>query len=74
MFCYINYYFGLRYSSGSGDLMLVEDVCLYDPKSNLGLGEDVDFYEYSGCGGTPLGENQAEKPQGPADRCGPETG
>ena len=58
MFCYINYYFGLR----SGDLRLVEDVCLYDPKSNLGLGEDVDFYEYSGCGGTQLGENQAEKP------------
>ena len=71
--CYINYHFGLRYSSGSGDLRLVEDVCLDDPKSSLGVGEDVDFYEYSGCGGTQLGENQAEKPQGPADRCGPET-
>ena len=40
---------------------------------NYYFGEDVDFYEYSGCGGTQLGENQAEKPQGPADRCGPET-
>ena len=62
MFCYINYHFGLRYSSGSGDLRLMEDVCLKDPKSNLRFGEDVDFYEYSGCGGTQLGENQAEKP------------
>ena len=48
--CYINYHFGLRYSSGSGDLRLVEDVCLDDPKSNLRFGKDVDFDDISGCG------------------------
>ena len=50
MFCYINYHFGHRYSSGSGDLMLVDDVCLDDPKSNLRFGKDVDFDDISGCG------------------------
>ena len=44
MFCYVNYYnFGLRYSSGSGDLRLVEHVRIDDPKSNLWFGEDNDF-------------------------------
>ena len=71
MFCYINYHFGHRYSSGSGDLMLVDDVCLDDPKSNLRFGKDVDFDDISGCGELVLvGLLEKIRQKSPLERAG----